>query len=177
MIGQKTEQEFQRRFEENVLPLLKGSPSSASIYAASKFFMNLPFDLTYWLQDLLGDYRVRVRFVALNYRDIGHLASGAFEDVLWTLKFNVSRGRVIKPLFFEEEDRGQVWYIYVVPLFVQKKCLPCHDPGAPYAEEIRKAFPEDRALGLKEGELRGAIVIEMARGALNRFVSRVSRNP
>ena len=173
ILGQKTKQEFQKRFDQNVLPLLEAQPSPEAFYRTTKFFMNLPRELTYWLQDKVGDYRVRVQLVALRYRDIGHMASGPVERGL----IKILHQRRMRPLLLQERRRGQIWLVYLIPLKVTRHCLPCHGAHARYAREIKKHFPEDKASGLRVGNLRGAIVIEMARATFRRFVSKASKSP
>ena len=49
------------------------------------------------------------------------------------------------------------------PLVTKPVCLKCHgsDLAPKIAEAIKSAYPQDKAIGFKEGELRGVIVAEI----------------
>jgi len=51
------------------------------------------------------------------------------------------------------------------PLIAKKVCLKCHGSNIsePLSKAIKTAYPQDRAIGYKEGELRGVIVSEIAK--------------
>jgi hypothetical protein len=59
-------------------------------------------------------------------------------------------------------DTGDTYRVYK-PLLTQKVCLKCHganiDPKI--AEGLKHAYPNDKAIGFKEGDLRGVIVAEI----------------
>lgn len=52
---------------------------------------------------------------------------------------------------------------YVEPIYVQKPCLMCHgETVAPViADEIARDYPEDAAVGFKEGDFRGLFWVTM----------------
>lgn len=52
--------------------------------------------------------------------------------------------------------------IYLEPLFVEAKCLLCHgDKVNPQvSEKIKSLYPQDHAIGFKQGEFRGFIWIK-----------------
>lgn len=62
-----------------------------------------------------------------------------------------------------QEAGGRKIYRYLKPLFIEKPCLACHGAKEKIRPEIRdfleKRYPNDKALGYKEGELRGGISI------------------
>jgi hypothetical protein len=73
----------------------------------------------------------------------------------------------IKAKTFSEKDikvvkDGDVTRVYK-PLLAKKVCLKCH--GMNISEEIAKAtklsYPQDKAVGFKEGDLRGVVVSEI----------------
>ena len=49
------------------------------------------------------------------------------------------------------------------PLVTQKVCLKCHgsELSPKIAEALKNAYPRDKAIGFKEGDLRGVIVAEI----------------
>ena len=59
---------------------------------------------------------------------------------------------------------GETTRIYK-PLVTKGVCLKCHgnNLSPKIAEAIKTAYPHDRAIGFKEGELRGVIVAEIKR--------------
>ena len=56
----------------------------------------------------------------------------------------------------------------LLPIKLQGQCLMCHGPGEQIAPAIRdqlaKLYPDDRAIGFREGELRGWFWIELPGG-------------
>ena len=52
---------------------------------------------------------------------------------------------------------------YVEPLYVGKPCLACHGETVAneVLEEIRAIYPEDQAIGFREGEFRGLVWVEI----------------
>ncbi len=55
---------------------------------------------------------------------------------------------------------------YVEPIATKQLCLVCHGESlAPdLAQQIRELYPEDRAVGFREGELRGVFWVEFPQG-------------
>ncbi len=55
---------------------------------------------------------------------------------------------------------------YLRPLFIADVCLQCHGDPASLAPEVRqlldKEYPEDRALGYRVADLRGAVSVQVA---------------
>lgn len=68
-----------------------------------------------------------------------------------------------KPYAEIRKINGKDAYCFIKPIYITKACLPCHGPR----ENIRKDilnyldahYPNDKATGYKEGELRGGISI------------------
>ena len=54
---------------------------------------------------------------------------------------------------------------YYKPMFVQNKCLLCHGDNntrmPEVSKRIEKLYPDDLAIGYKEGDFRGLIRVEM----------------
>jgi hypothetical protein len=67
-----------------------------------------------------------------------------------------------KPMVVDVEGVKRVY----VPLVVEKGCLKCHGPvekiDPKVRETITKKYPDDKAIGFKEGDLRGVVVAEIA---------------
>jgi hypothetical protein len=51
---------------------------------------------------------------------------------------------------------------YIEPIYMQSLCLTCHGESlaADVAEEIKRRYPEDQAIGYKPDELRGIFWLE-----------------
>ena len=53
----------------------------------------------------------------------------------------------------------------VLPIKLQATCLPCHGPEDAIPEDVRRrlreAYPDDRATGFREGDLRGWFWVEV----------------
>ncbi|MCK5237042.1 MAG: DUF3365 domain-containing protein [Deltaproteobacteria bacterium] len=54
---------------------------------------------------------------------------------------------------------GQDYYRYSAPIYVEKACLSCHGAKENRPAFIVKKYPDDRAYGFKEGDLRGIISV------------------
>ena len=67
-------------------------------------------------------------------------------------------------IIVEIRDKGKMMvYRYLKPIYVTKPCLECHgakeDIRPEISEFLEKRYPNDDALGYKEGDLRGGISI------------------
>jgi cytochrome c551/c552 len=76
----------------------------------------------------------------------------------------LAAGSKLMPKVIEEEDK----YISYYPIMTTELCLQCHgipeeDIQPDVLETIISLYPTDRAMGFKEGDLRGIWVIEMAK--------------
>jgi hypothetical protein len=51
---------------------------------------------------------------------------------------------------------------YVEPIYMQSLCLTCHGESlaTDVADEIKRRYPQDEAIGFKPGELRGIFWLE-----------------
>ena len=61
--------------------------------------------------------------------------------------------------FFETDKSGNRHYFRRIT--VQKACLACHGPKDKRPEFIKNKFPQDKAFGFKEGDLRGIYHVEL----------------
>lgn len=56
-------------------------------------------------------------------------------------------------------------YHYYAPIVTGKLCLNCHGDAASLAsgvpEKLKELYPDDRAVGYKEGDIRGLFVVEV----------------
>jgi hypothetical protein len=74
-----------------------------------------------------------------------------------------------RPVHLVQRD-GEA-YRYYSPLRIAPLCTQCHGPEETLSEPVRAAlrqrYPDDRATGYAEGELRGLIRVTMPRRAVN----------
>jgi len=98
---------------------------------------------------------VKIRHAAIKNRNPGHAATK--EDVK------------LHDLFSKKDEEKGVWekanlkdgkYIkYSRPIYVEKACLACHGEKDKRPDFIKKKYPQDKAYGFKEGDLRGIIQV------------------
>ena len=108
------------------------------------------------LTSLYGD-TVMVRRTSLRYRNPGNKPDSLETHVLEAWEREVSAGH--KPVTSVFRDEGRVHYFK--PITMQALCVNCHgSPGKdiqpPTLTAIRKQYPGDKAIGFKEGDLRGS---------------------
>jgi hypothetical protein len=105
---------------------------------------------------------VKVRRTALKLRNAkANKADETDIEVMKAYEAAIKEGKTIdKDL--KVVDAGNAYRVYK-PLVTKKVCLKCHgthlDPKI--AEGLKHAYPEDKAVGFKEGDLRGVIVAEI----------------
>lgn len=61
------------------------------------------------------------------------------------------------------QENGKPVLHYAKAIVLQPQCMTCHGSAetipAPVAEQLKRLYPHDKAVGYKPGELRGAVVI------------------
>ncbi len=68
--------------------------------------------------------------------------------------------------YFELVKEGERKYLrYFSPIVIQPMCLPCHGEEKLLSDEIKsflkRRYPEDKAIGYREGDFRGAVSIKI----------------
>ena len=101
---------------------------------------------------LSGQYHAEIKRVALQYRNPRNALSEKdkriFDDYLSSKKFNA------------QIDTSEDKITYYKPILLAQPCLKCHGTlGEEVSEEdyayLKELYPDDRATGFKEGDLRG----------------------
>ena len=105
---------------------------------------------------------VRVYRTALKYRNAKNKPDATDIEVMKRFEEQIKSGSFKKkPIVVNLDGKSRVY----VPLMTQKVCLKCHgDPqkiDKKVKEIISSKYPNDKAIGFKEGSLRGVIVAEM----------------
>ncbi len=139
------------------------------------FFSDVDRWLTFDVREYLHDWHVRVRLLALRYRDLKHRPDPVAVKVLKEYAKKVAQGEKITPRVIVDHQKGGLVYRYFIPIYTKKSCLSCH--GNPYqlapsyAREIKVLYPEDQAIGFKEGDLQGVISLEIPSVSVKFIVS------
>ncbi|MGE5356658.1 MAG: DUF3365 domain-containing protein [Deltaproteobacteria bacterium] len=106
---------------------------------------------------------VQIKRTALNFRNQKNAPDKYDIEMLNNFIKLKSEGRELVSDGIELENRQVKLY---VPILTQKLCLECHgtpvqDIKPEVSKLIAKLYPADKATGFKEGDLRGAWVIQM----------------
>jgi hypothetical protein len=106
---------------------------------------------------------VKVRRTALKYRNPDHKPDATDVKVMEEMQAAMQAGTFEKkPVVVAVDGINRVY----VPLVVEKGCLKCHGPVEKIDPKVRevlaKKYPDDKAVGFKEGDLRGVVVAEIA---------------
>ena len=106
---------------------------------------------------------VKVRRVAVKYRNPNNKPDEIDLEVLKKMEEGLKAQNLPKkPIVVDVNGTKRVY----VPLIVEKACLKCHgDPknmNSMVKRIIKEKYPEDKAVGFREGDLRGAVVAEIA---------------
>ena len=106
---------------------------------------------------------VKVRRTALKVRNPKNKPDATDVKVMEQMEAAMKAGTFKKkPMVVEVDGTNRVY----VPLVVEKGCLKCHGPvekiDPKVRETIAKKYPDDQAVGFKEGDLRGVVVAEIA---------------
>lgn len=123
-------------------------------------------DTAQQLTQLIGEENgVQLRRVTLKERNPNDKPDEFEEDVLnmFHEKFE-EEGLTSEDDYFEIVQKDAVSYArYMQPLFVGGPCLTCHGDENKMSDEIKtllhENYPDDKAVGYKAGDLRGAISI------------------
>ena len=109
----------------------------------------------------LPDY-AKVRRTALKIRNNSVNTPDATDKKVMQAYESSIAAKTFTPKDIKVVQEGDVTRVYK-PLIAKKVCLKCHgsnlDPKI--ADALKSAYPEDKAIGFKEGDLRGVIVAEI----------------
>ncbi|GBD03527.1 hypothetical protein HRbin19_00819 [bacterium HR19] len=74
-------------------------------------------------------------------------------------------GKLPKEYFEVVKEGGRTYLRYFSPIVIQPMCLPCHGDQKFLSDEIKsflkRRYPEDKAIGYKEGDFRGAVSVKI----------------
>lgn len=109
-------------------------------------------------------YNADVRRTSFRYRNEGNMPDSTDKLVLATFEEKHELDEVPEPAVVETNDGAIRFY---KPIYAAPVCLNCHGmPGEDLTADLHalilEEYPEDRAVGFEEGDIRGAWVIEFA---------------
>lgn len=77
-------------------------------------------------------------------------------------------------IFEKNREKKELWgaahigdedyYMYMRPIFAEKRCLVCHGEEKKRPKFIKDKYPQDRSYGFKEGDLMGAVAVYTWKG-------------
>ncbi len=105
---------------------------------------------------------VRVYRTALKYRNEKNKPDATDIEVMQKINKQIEDGSFKKkPIVVKLDNKTRVY----VPLITEKVCLKCHGDPKNMNEKVKQTisskYPNDKAIGFKEGSLRGVIVAEL----------------
>lgn len=98
---------------------------------------------------------LEVRHAAVKYRNPANAATG--QEAALMERFAADRG--LTSVIDEFERGAKSWESVTLPIYVEQACLACHGDRDTRPDFIAEKYPEDRAFGFKEGDLRGIITV------------------
>ncbi|AEH44270.1 hypothetical protein Thein_0388 [Thermodesulfatator indicus DSM 15286] len=130
---------------------------------ARLFFNDLNRWLTFDIREYLHDWNSKVALVSINYRNPSHSADKIAQKILISYQKKRTNNKKIMPVIISKNNKTT--YRYLIPIYVKKDCLKCHgnkhEIPFSYQTKIKKFYPNDKAINLKEGDIIGALNIEI----------------
>ncbi|WP_457756063.1 Tll0287-like domain-containing protein [Thermodesulfatator indicus] len=130
---------------------------------ARLFFNDLNRWLTFDIREYLHDWNSKVALVSINYRNPSHSADKIAQKILISYQKKLANNKKIMPVIISKNNKTT--YRYLIPIYVKKDCLKCHgnkyEIPFSYQTKIKKFYPNDKAINLKEGDIIGALNIEI----------------
>ncbi|MDX2033988.1 MAG: DUF3365 domain-containing protein [Blastocatellia bacterium] len=103
------------------------------------------------------------RRISLKYRNPKDRPDAYETRMLKRFAAQQGRNRLVDESWEVVREGGREKFRYLKPIVIGKMCLQCHgqpDQIAPAVRTLlREKYPQDRAIGYREGELRGAVSV------------------
>jgi len=96
-----------------------------------------------------------IRHAAVKFRNPAHAATPEER----TLMAGFEQAETPEPIEGEITVDGKRYFKFISPIYVERSCLACHGPKDKRPAFIVKKYPDDRAYGFAEGDLRGIISV------------------
>lgn len=126
---------------------------------AVQFCTKEAFPLTDKVNKELGK-DVSIKRISLKYRNPANAPQKDEQSILEAMETLNSAGVILPEHMVEQVDKDT--YKYYKPLRINAEvCLKCHGniKGSEMGAFVAKHYPQDKAVGYKMGDLRGAIVV------------------
>lgn len=105
------------------------------------------------------DKKVEIRRTSLQYRNPANAPSSYEQEQLNQYQSDFDAGRQLLPVVKQMENGGT---IYMEPIIMMPFCLQCHgQPAEDVAAKLRELYPQDKAIGYKEGDFRGMWAVKL----------------
>ena len=106
----------------------------------------------------------KVRRTALKVRNHSANPSDTIDEKVMRAYKAAIEAKTFTPKDIKVVEEGDVTRVYK-PLVIKAVCLKCHGSqlNPQISAALKSTYPEDRAVGSKEGELRGVIVSEITK--------------
>lgn len=131
---------------------------------AFKYCSNFAYTLTEDVNKELPN-GVKLKRVSIRNRNPLNQPEKDEKDILRGLHMLNASGAVMPDYILQKTENGT--YKYYKPLLVNKElCMTCHgdlSKNPELAAAIRSTYPRDMAKDFQEGDLRGAVVVEIQR--------------
>lgn len=106
-----------------------------------------------------------VRRISLKYRNPADRPDDYEAKILRQFAAQLESGRLAPESAEVVRNDGRSHLRYLKPIVIGKMCLQCHGEPTQIAPEIRellkRQYPEDLAIGYREGDLRGAVSVRI----------------
>jgi len=152
--------ELLKNFKKSFKPAMKkGGPVGATNFCADK-----AEEITTNVNKKLKD-GVSIKRITLKPRNEKNMATGSEKEILTTLKTLQDNNVVLPKMLVQKVDDKHI-RVYK-PITLKPMCVVCHgtedklDKKA--YEAIKEKYPNDKAIGYKVGDLRGAFVIDIVK--------------
>ncbi len=130
--------------------------------------INYCSERAYPLTDSISEaFGVKIKRTTFKYRNPKNKPDKYEEEALRYFEKFFKEGKKPPAHYVQKVKVGdKLVYRYYFPLKVLKLCLTCHGtPGKDIKPEvyeaIKKKYPEDKAVGYKEGDFRGVVRVEI----------------
>ena len=160
-IGEKASIKLLKTLKGELIKAISKSP-----YEAINICRQKAINLTKKVEEEI-DHGIKIKRTSFKYRNPQNAPDKYEEKALKFFEKAFKNGKHPKFYIQKLEENGKEYYRYYKPLKVGKVCLTCH--GNPehmdkkLYEKIKNYYPNDMAIGYKEGDFRGVIRVSIPR--------------
>jgi len=169
-VGEKYALELLRTLKQNLMKAMNnGGPYNAVEFCSTKAQY-----LTKLVEQKI-DHGVKLKRTSFKYRNPLNKPDKYEAEALKIFEKYYKEYGQLRPYYIQKvrEQDGQYYYRYYKPLVVKPLCLICHgDPekmDPQLYQKIKEKYPEDKAIGYKEGDFRGVVRVSIPVKVINRL--------